>query len=234
VDRADGLDVGGVHADELAVQVILHPGERLAGLLRLRVVVGGVHHVVLQLAVGELLVRPHTQSLGHRVLDVDAVLADLAEDLLDALLDGLRLGLAREEDQFPDAILVDDLHLLRSARGTHNLRTLLVFVELQSGVGCVAVVAARGSDGSDRVNTVHVLAPAPVVSEDVVEYHVRHGVSSPLGDLSTSMVPAPGPTASGAVLCGELLAWRIWGRTTSSTHTWNRSACWVFDRSMSR
>src|SRR5690606_21492535 len=72
-------DVGGVHADELAVQVVLHPGERLAGLLRLRIVVGGVHHEVLQLAVGELLVRPHTQSLGHRVLDVDAVLADLGK-----------------------------------------------------------------------------------------------------------------------------------------------------------
>src|SRR5690606_41066649 len=92
------------------------------------------------------------------------------------------------------------------------------------------VLEACGHIGRESVHAVGILAPAPVVSEDVVEHHVRHGVPSPLGDLDTSMVPAPGPTASGAVLCGELLAWRIWGRTTSSTHTWNRSACWVFDQ----
>src|SRR5690606_30055368 len=163
----------------------------------------GVHHEVLQLAVGELLVRPHTQSLGHRVLDVDAVLADLAEDLLDALLDGLRLGLAAPEDQLPDAILVNDAHTPADLRSTHNLSTLLISIEDAKRVGCIPVVEALGDVGSNRVHTVFVLAPAPVVSEDVVEHHVRHGVSSPLGDLSTSMVPAPGPTASGAVLCSD-------------------------------
>src|SRR5690606_23777827 len=60
-----------------------------------------------------------------------------------------------------------------------------------------SVVEGLGDVGSNRVHTVVVLAPAPVVSEDVVEHHVRHGVSSPLGDLDTSMVPAPRPTAWG-------------------------------------
>src|SRR5690606_13274310 len=51
---------------------------------------------------------------------IRAGLADLAEDRLDALLDRLRFGLRAPEDQLPDAVLEDDLHLLGTARGVNG------------------------------------------------------------------------------------------------------------------